>query len=99
MAAFTSLVMVLSSSLGAMDCRILVFRGRIMATDGAVSVINRVVTILRFEHPGDLCHLHVIRQGEDVFIFSGSCLSVQSIQLPAAQDGAPTCHKWSSILL
>ena len=55
MAAFSSLVMVLSSSLGAMDCRILVFRGRIMDTDGAVSVLNRVVTVFEgFENLEDL---------------------------------------------
>jgi hypothetical protein len=46
MAALTSLVMVPSSSLGAMDCTILVFRGRITDTYGAVSVLNMVVTIL-----------------------------------------------------
>ena len=45
-AALTSRVMVLSSSLGAMDCIIFVFRGRTMDTDGADSVLNRAVTIL-----------------------------------------------------
>lgn len=65
----TCLVMVLSFSLDAMDCRILVFRGRIMGTMVQFRCSQSCYCFEGFEHLEDLLCLFriVIRQGDNVF--------------------------------